>query len=309
MKVLKKRFGLLFVTVLLLSLLLVSCGGTGGDSGPVDVPDDEPIAGGDWRTWRGYSDEYVINEDLSILFSTLDERTGYAVYESESGARIATIKFPDDLTLDDVIMHEYIVEDYDGDGSNDVGIERNDGAIMWFLFDWDGYGTWPDDIAGCFPYLETVGGEEEPNMIIGTMYGVFSEDYILYADLGYAEGRLTPEQIAGALSEWTGLNFEISSTFDEDAGAYIIDWSAKSSLVAGPEDQTEEQLESFRFFDADSLGWFMANSLCYTIRAEIGDVDVYYSIDGDAFELPDSGFSLSPGIPFNRADHELVVAG
>ena len=87
----------------------------------------------------------------------------------------------------------------------------------------------------------------------------------------------TPEAMAQALSEWSGLDFTLNSAAVED-GAVTVDWAADSTLVAGLDDR--EQKEEFRFYDIDSLRWFMMDSLYSTLTANLGEVEVYYTMDG-----------------------------
>ena len=48
--------------------------------------------------------------------------------------------------------------------------------------------------------------------------------------------------------------------------------------MAGLDDR--EQKEEFHFYDIDSLRWFMMDSLYSTLTANLGEVEVYYTMDG-----------------------------
>ena len=87
----------------------------------------------------------------------------------------------------------------------------------------------------------------------------------------------TPGAMAQALSEWSGLDFTLNSAAVEE-GAVTVDWAADSTLVAGLDDR--EQKEEFSFHDIDSLRWFMMDSLYSTLTANLGEVEVYYTMDG-----------------------------
>ena len=99
---------------------------------------------------------------------------------------------------------------------------------------------------------------------------------LIQTETGIAE-EATPGAMAQALSEWSGLDFTLNSAAVEE-GAVTVDWAADSTLVAGLEDR--EQKEEFSFHDIDSLRWFMMDSLYSTLTANLGEVEVYYTMDG-----------------------------
>ena len=89
-------------------------------------------------------------------------------------------------------------------------------------------------------------------------------------------GELTAEKLAEGLSEWTGLDFFVT---DSDAPDGItVDWEKSSTLIARLDDR--EQKEDFHFYDAESLRWFMMDSLRMTLVNNIGVENVYYTMDG-----------------------------
>lgn len=140
--------------------------------------------------------------------------------------------------------------------------------------------------------------EPEPELVTGTLSAVFGAEYVLRREFGYEEGFCTPEEIAEALSAWTGLYFSVESAYDPEYGIYVIDWKSDSSLVLG-----EPQSEEFDFYDQDSLRWFMLNSLCRSVRDNMPqEVDVYYSIEGEDLNGLDLGADFNPSIPYNRMD-------
>lgn len=87
----------------------------------------------------------------------------------------------------------------------------------------------------------------------------------------------TPAALAEALSDWTGLDFEVGDVA-VDGKKITVDWAASSTLVAGLDDR--EQKEGFHFYDADSLRWFMMDSLYRTLTENLDAEEVYYTMDG-----------------------------
>lgn len=145
--------------------------------------------------------------------------------------------------------------------------------------------------------------ELEPDMITGTLYAPFAESDIREADFGYEEGACTPERIATALTEWTGLVFDITSTIDGDA--VIVSWKSSSSFAQGQ--PPAPQKEGFEFFDQETMRWFMLNSLCSTIQMNMGVSDVFYSIEGG--DLNDLGLDqdFNPAIAYNRISNPNII--
>lgn len=100
------------------------------------------------------------------------------------------------------------------------------------------------------------------------------------------------ELLAEGLSVLTGLDFFVSGELTE-AGV-VVDWHGDSTLVAGLDDRV--QRTDFFFYDVDSLNWFMMDSLYATIRKNVGEVDVFYTMEGGApLSLPN--MSASPVFP------------
>ncbi len=109
------------------------------------------------------------------------------------------------------------------------------------------------------------------------------------------EGTLTVEILADGLSELTGLDFFINSATME-GNAVTVDWATDSTLIANLDDR--EQKEDFFFFDADSLRWFMMDSLWMTIRENMGVNEVYYTMNGGEALSYDS---MPAGVQFDVA--------
>jgi hypothetical protein len=137
-------------------------------------------------------------------------------------------------------------------------------------------------MAACSDSADSSAAPEEPiggDLQIATVIFDFSN--------GSPEGNLrqetvnsyediTPEDLADALSSISGLDFFVTVSFGEDGGI-IVDWAANSTLIANLDDR--EQKEGFHFYDADSLRWFMMDSLWRTYT-ENYNTDVYYTMDG-----------------------------
>ncbi|MDR0433725.1 MAG: hypothetical protein LBH21_01515 [Gracilibacteraceae bacterium] len=94
-------------------------------------------------------------------------------------------------------------------------------------------------------------------------------------EINYA-GELTPALLTGALSDLTGLDF--FCTAEVSPGAVRVDWNGVSTLIVGLDDRPQK--DDFRFEDADSLNWFMMDSLYRTLRANFADCEVYYTMLG-----------------------------
>ncbi|WMJ83773.1 hypothetical protein ACS3UN_11985 [Oscillospiraceae bacterium LTW-04] len=90
-------------------------------------------------------------------------------------------------------------------------------------------------------------------------------------------GDLTVEVLAQQLSEWTGLDFTITSA-ELSGDSVTVDWAANATLVAGLDERGQK--EEFHFYDAESLNWFMMDSLARTIKENLKVSTVYYSMDG-----------------------------
>lgn len=112
-----------------------------------------------------------------------------------------------------------------------------------------------------------------------------------------SESRPSAQFLARELSKLTGLDFFISST--EIRGGIVVDWSPKSTLLAGLDDR--QQKEAFHFFDVESLNWFMMDSLRRTLKANLKIEEVYYTMDGGkTLRLPSmsSTQEFPPEIPY-----------
>ncbi|MGI5885262.1 MAG: hypothetical protein ACOX83_09935 [Candidatus Spyradocola sp.] len=114
-----------------------------------------------------------------------------------------------------------------------------------------------------------------------TLYADFSAGAEATDGLLQTQTATIPERtasaLADALSAWTGLDFTLQAATLE-GNALTVDWAADSTLVAGLDDR--EQKEDFHFLDADSLRWFMLDSLYRTLSENLEVESIFYTMDG-----------------------------
>ncbi|AET67888.1 hypothetical protein Desor_2292 [Desulfosporosinus orientis DSM 765] len=126
------------------TLLLVNRDDTDGRIEDPAVPSQGQVTGADWRTWRGYTQDYVLNGDFAVCFSGQTSDDFYAMYDASSGARIATLLLEEYTVAD---TGGFTVADYNGDGLDDIGVQLHDGQVLMFCYDPEG-GSWPEDVTG-----------------------------------------------------------------------------------------------------------------------------------------------------------------
>lgn len=105
----------------------------------------------------------------------------------------------------------------------------------------------------------------------------------------YSCQDISAEELVNSLSWSSGLDFYVAITGREDGGINV-DWATDSSLIIGePPEDNEERLaglpsrlgDYLHFYDADSLRWFMMDSLYHTLRENgIGGEEIYYTMNG-----------------------------
>lgn len=149
---------------------------------------------------------------------------------------------------------------------------------------------------------------QEASPVTVTLYGDFSagnnssDKEALLKTEQTELSHLNAQALADALSAWSGLDFTI--TAEQTANDSItVDWSPSSTLVAGLDDR--EQKEAFFFFDAESLRWFMLDSLYLTLKENLGVSEVYYTMDGGQTLVLDGLYPLDTfpsDIPFQGSD-------
>ncbi|MEA4926012.1 MAG: hypothetical protein VB084_11950 [Syntrophomonadaceae bacterium] len=110
-------------------------------------------------------------------------------------------------------------------------------------------------------------------------------------------GGLTVETLAEGLSQTTGLNYFVTAKKVEDG--ISVDWANDSTLVANLADR--EQKKEFHFYDADSMRWFMMDSLLLTINDNLAPENVYYTMNGGkdlVFEALDPISEFPADLPY-----------
>lgn len=146
---------------------------------------------------------------------------------------------------------------------------------------------------------------EDPDKITGVIYAVLSgnENDTLSTEFSCNGGVITVERIAAGLSGWTGLKFRVSVTQDEENKKITVDWLDESSLAEGAIPETTR--DEFSFESADEVRIFMLNSLCCSIRENLGDYDVYYTIAGE--DISTLGLaSITSETAFNKTESSIV---
>ena len=113
---------------------------------------------------------------------------------------------------------------------------------------------------------------EEAETKTATLWAGTTQSDLISEPMEYT-GELTAEKLAKGLSEWTGLDFFVT---DSDAPDGIsVDWAENSTLIAGFDDRAQK--DDFHFYDAESLRWFMMDSLLYTLNTNLSPENVYYT--------------------------------
>jgi len=145
---------------------------------------------------------------------------------------------------------------------------------------------------------EAVGGGLLVASVIADMSrGTNNEDLIKWQTY-YSYQEITAENLIDTLSSWTGLDFKVTVSYNDDNNM-IIDWAADSTLVTGLDDR--EQKEEFRMYDNDSMRWFMMDSMWQTMTRFNGGADIYYTMDGGKelqFDELDLGTTFDINIPY-----------
>lgn len=115
---------------------------------------DSNDPGSDWRSYRGYSEDLHLDDTDVLIFclSPLDNKKGYAVYDSTNGARAGTLLWETQKEAD--WQSEILLKDLDDDGIKEIGIAMTDREILWYHYRQDLEGTWPENKMGCFEIID-----------------------------------------------------------------------------------------------------------------------------------------------------------
>lgn len=161
--------------------------------------------------------------------------------------------------------------------------------------------TEPEQEIEIFSLYEAASGEQVTNKL----YAVFNADDIKTNDFSFVSGSVSPERIAAGFTGWTGLSFRITAETDSAAKTMKIDFKPESSFVTGeiPEDLRDD----FAFTDAKEMRIFMMNSLCKTIRENMGGYDVYFTADGSDIATLDIDSALNSDTAFNKTQSDVVL--
>ena len=116
----------LVLSCLLVMMPILSGCSTGGHS-----------IGGDWRTQRGYSRDYKVDDSLTVTFSYFNDENscGYAVYDASCGARMGSLILPEEVCPIDPQRVTFRMEDHNGDGQTDIGVQLTEDQIIWYSLD------------------------------------------------------------------------------------------------------------------------------------------------------------------------------
>lgn len=126
------------------------------------------------------------------------------------------------------------------------------------------------------PEIKPVAAAEQKTAVIYTNMTTGSESPDIKQHEWVYSGDLTAEKLAEGLSQTTGLDFKISVTELDDG--LSVDWKADSTLIANLDDRAQK--DEFHFFDADSMRWFMMDSLWLTLTKNLSVENIYYTTDG-----------------------------
>ncbi len=112
------------------------------------------IEGADWRSWRSYSEDYVISTDVTVCLSGFSDGSGFAVYDSRTGDRVGSLVIKNTAgdTENAGSNAEIKCEDTDGDGIKELGIVLSSDRTVWFRYTGD---VWTEGSSGgCFSQID-----------------------------------------------------------------------------------------------------------------------------------------------------------
>ena len=132
------------------------------------------------------------------------------------------------------------------------------------------------DSAGAGPAPDSNSTIEQKTAVLYTNMTTGSDSPDIRAHQWEYSGELNAKVLADGLSELTGLDFVITVSNVNDG--LSIDWAANSTLLANL--GAREQKEDFRFSDADSMRWFMMDSLWLTLTKNLKVENIYYTMNG-----------------------------
>ena len=103
---------------------------------------------------QAYSEDLHLDDKGALIFclSPLDNKNGYAVYDSANGARVGTLLWGSEKEADWQAKAQ--MEDLDHDGIKEIGISMADGEILWYHYREGLEDTWPENKCGCFEKVD-----------------------------------------------------------------------------------------------------------------------------------------------------------
>lgn len=136
--------------------------------------------------------------------------------------------------------------------------------------------------------------EKKEGLLYAVMSGGQEDKTTVFSFTG---GDYTPERIAAGFSGWTGLKFRITSETDEANKKISITWLEDSSFFTGSPDNGDNP--NFKFNDSKEMRTFMLNSLYKTIQENMGDYDVFYSLESGDINTLGLNADFSSSVPFS----------
>lgn len=145
------------------------------------------------------------------------------------------------------------------------------------------------------------GSSQEAETQTATLYigmgGEFREYPVEYT------GELTPLFLVSQISRLTGWNLDLADEITSGKGGMTVSFAETSALVVGPPDP---QTPDFFVYDARQLVLTILDSIQHTLQynfvdPELGDpssLDIYFTLDGEAIVVPESGETIDPYAPY-----------
>lgn len=136
------------------------------------------------------------------------------------------------------------------------------------------------------------------------LYAVLDENEIKTNDFSFIGGSVTPERIAAGLAGWTGLSFRITAETDKAAKRITVNFLPDSTFVKG--EIPDKLTTGFAFDDIKTVQIFMMNSICKTIRENMGGYDVFFTANGEDIATLDIAKGLNSETAFNKTQSDAV---
>ena len=112
--------------------------------------------------------------------------------------------------------------------------------------------------------------------VTGTLYAVI-DGKTATNQFSCSGGTITPERIAAGFTSWTGINFGLTSEIDESAKTMTLSFKDTSAMST----KSLTANEAFVFDSFSELKTFMLNSLKETIKQNIGEYEITFTVNGE----------------------------